>query len=61
MTTEEELEKVKRIGRKMREAQKAYFRYKTQGHLSTAKALERDFDKLVEASKQDASQINLSL
>jgi len=59
MTPEQELETVKRLGRKMREAQSNYFKYKTTGHLNVAKALERDFDKLV--AEAPTRQTNLPL
>lgn len=52
-----ELEKVKRFGRKMREAQTQYFKYKN--NLNDCKTLERDFDKMVEEKKAEANQIKL--
>lgn len=58
-TPEQQLETIKRIGRKMREAQSAYFKYKAAGQLNVAKALERDFDKLV--AEAPSTQINLPL
>lgn len=59
MTTIERLTEIKNVAKKCRDAQKMYFKNRTQENLMTSKQLELQLDKLI--FEYDGFQLNLDL